>query len=46
MGYLERCWQEDMQDIWASLVGKLVKDSNTDLRKAIRSINQGEAVPL
>jgi hypothetical protein len=35
-----------MQDIWASLVGRLVKDSNTDFRKAIRSINQGEAVPL
>ena len=44
--YLERCWQEDIQDIWASLVGRLVKDSNTDFRKAIRSMSQGEAVPL
>ena len=35
-----------MQDICASLVGRLVKDSNTDLRKAIRSISQGDAVPL
>ena len=42
---LARCWQLDMQAIPASREGRFVKLSNTDLRKAIRSISQGEAKP-
>ena len=42
---LARCWQLDMQAIPARRDGRFVKLSNTDLRKAIRSINQGLAKP-
>ena len=42
---LARCWQLDMQAIPASLLGRLVKLRKTVLRKAMRSINQGEANP-
>ena len=42
---LARCWHDVIQHIWASLVGRLVKESNIDFKKAIRSINQGDAVP-
>ena len=42
---LARCWQLDMQAIPASREGRFVKLSNTDLRKAIKSISHGEAKP-
>ena len=33
--YFERCWQADMQVIWANFVGRLVKERKTLLRNAI-----------
>ena len=33
--YFDRCWQADMQVIWANFVGRLVKERKTLLRNAI-----------